>query len=240
MNEESTMKHPVDAANIAPEPMTFVHAGPVLLSTEEAIRSLEQYLWRRRSEDVVLVHGGRSELHAVAEGSGVLEIEIDAPNVERLDEDRETADMAVEIGASSVEYAIDRPALTRPGGAVISELTASEADDLAARATLGERIGSKLRAAASAVRAGVGFARIGGPRALLRDRATVVYPDPAVTIGFPSPGLLMPDSPAQAVHAAHGGPAPHVARPPDPAPCQWQVRRLVSRRSRGHVVPLRA
>jgi len=184
-------------ARIPPESMTFVHAGPVVLRERSALASLRHYLRVCAEDRLVLVHRGRAELHAAAERAEVPEIELDKIEAS-LDENAAAAELAVELGATSVEFAIDRPGLSRPGGRRIQELTVREAERLARTAALPERIRRKLLAAANAVRRGLLYARIGGPLALLRNSATVVYPDAAVQVGMPSPELVLPAAQATA------------------------------------------
>lgn len=165
---------------IPPEPMTFVHAGPTLLEEPSLIDSLSHYLRRREEEEErVLLHVGQPALTDVAQRLGVPEIEIE-PHAAELGVDREVSELALELGASAVEFAIDRPALARPGGRPIRDLTAREAERYARTAALPERIRCKLLAAATGVRHGLQRARIGAPLALMRNLATVIHPDPVV------------------------------------------------------------
>lgn len=194
---------------VPPEPMTFVHAGPTLLEEPSLVGSLRHYL-RRCDDDEqrVLLHAGQPALHAVAEQLDVPEIAIDTEDA-RLGVDREVSELALELGASSIEFAIDRPALGRPGGRPIRSLTAREAERFARTAALPERIRCKLLAAAAGVRHGLEKARIGAPFALMRDLATVIRPDAAVQVGLAMPDPANPPA-ARSDAVARATPGPRA------------------------------
>ena len=91
--------------------------------------SLALYLRERdEHEQCVLLHAGQPELRAVARESDVPEIEIEVDEAPR-GVDREVSELALELGASSIEFAIDRPSLVRhPRGRPIHTLSAREAE----------------------------------------------------------------------------------------------------------------
>jgi hypothetical protein len=227
--EDRPMSHPSETGAVDAASMTVIHAGPTLLGEPAALRSLEHYLSVCSDEHLVLVHGSRPELREIAEEAGVPEVAIDhGPRFS--DEEREAASLAIELGATAVEYAIDRPSLARPGGRRVERLTVREAERFARTAALSERLREKVLAAASAVRQGLCFARIGGPIALLRDAATVIEPDPAVKVGVPASKLPLLPSEDAAPIAARGEPAteaPVHAGIPSRRP-RWSPRRIVS------------
>lgn len=163
------------------EPRTVVHAGPLVLSEDDARSSLGHYLGQDETRHLVLVHHGQPALRAAARAAGIEDIKVD--QIEDRPEDEFAADMAVAISARELEFTIDRPALKNSYGHLIGELTLHEAEVLAADRTLRHAIREKLVAGCDALRRGVGRIRIGSPNSLRRNRATVITPDPPIAVG---------------------------------------------------------
>lgn len=176
-----------------------VHAGPLLLERREGPHALSRYLERDDRRDLYLVHRGQPFLRTLAREAGVPDLRV-VPD-EAHDEAERTAELALELGAETLEFTIDRPALTTDSGRAIGEMTLREAERYAGRDGLRPRIRAKLLAACDALRRGVQRVRIGDPTALLRGRATLILPDSPFTLGMALP-LSEGGNAADAVPAA--------------------------------------
>ena len=159
---------------------TVVYAGPVAVAKPEQKKKLKRYLKNTRSRDVYLLHHGQRDLEEVADTTGVTPIRVDTET--KQPEPRAAVDMAVALDAQHLEFPIEKPGIARLGGRYIHALTLREAERLAEEGVLKPTEREKLYAGCEAIRRGISMVRIGSPLALLRERATVIVPDPAMPI----------------------------------------------------------
>lgn len=174
-----------------PRPRTVVHAGPLLLTREGGIGALRLYLRIPRRREIFLIHEGQEPLRDAAEDAGVTDIALDtaAGRETNAGEANATTEMALALGARSLDFAIDEPSVSHPrSGDPLREITLNEAESLARNPELRPRIRGKLRAGCAALRHGVSRVRIGDPRALARGQATVLLPDATVPLELPGWG----------------------------------------------------
>jgi hypothetical protein len=158
-----------------PRPRTVVHAGSLLLRRRAGLESLRRYLRVPREREVFLVHQGQVPLREVAQDAGVMDISLEASARQEADA---AAEMAVALGARRLVFTIDDPAVSRPDGRPVGEITVHEAERLARAPGLRPKVRAKLQAACAAIRHGLSMVRIGDPPALTRGEATTVVPDP--------------------------------------------------------------
>jgi hypothetical protein len=163
-----------------PKPRTVVHAGPLLMKRTGGVGALRRYLRIPRRREVFLIHQGQTRLREVARAAGVTDIALDS--AAKQDANAAT-EMALALGARRLDFTIDEPALTRPSGGALRELSLNEAERLARNPEVRPRIRAKLRAGCAALRHGISRVRIGDPPALAKDEATTLVVDPTVTFG---------------------------------------------------------
>ena len=176
------MNHPMTSfSRPIAEPCKVVHAGSMLLGRDNGSSALGRYLARFSHRPTFLVHHGQPTLARAAREAGVEDLEIEPIDTRR--EDDYAAEMAVVLEARELEFTIDRPSLKNIVGNPIGELTLHEAERLAEEPTLRRAIRDKLLAACDALRRGVDRVRFGTPMSLLRNRATVILPDPPLAMG---------------------------------------------------------
>lgn len=201
--------------NAPRRPRTAVHAGPMVLDKDRGPEQLERYLAGADERKMFLVHHGQPRLRTVAREAGVEDVRLNdrrpRPEAERATE------MAIALGAEEIEFTIDRPALENDVGRPIQEMTAHEAERLAADPSRRPEVRAKLRAACEALRRGMRRVRIGNPSALSRDRATVIVPDPPMAMGMALSGPGE-DTSGDAASPPEGRPGGHPHRMPPSEP----------------------
>jgi hypothetical protein len=151
-----------------------VHAGPLILRRKSGLQALRRYLRVPREREVFLVHQGQVPFRELAHDAGVMDISLEASSRQEADA---AAEMAVALGARRLVFAIDDPAVSRPDGERVGEITVDEAERLAHQPDLRPKIRAKLRAGCAAIRHGVSLVRIGDPPALTKGEATTLVPN---------------------------------------------------------------